>query len=396
MYPNLTEFFRRVFDVDIPLPIQTYGLFVALAFLTGIWILIKELKRKEKEGIFKPHKYTAIVGEGAKLKDLIISGLLGFVIGYKLFYAVTDYALFVADPQGFILSFEGSFVGGLILGAVFAYFTYRDKNKEKLDVPRREEKLLHPYELAGNILVVAGIFGLIGAKIFHNLENFDEFINNPWENLFSFGGLTFFGGLLVGGLAVFIYLRRYNINTFHLLDVAAVVMPIAYAVGRIGCQASGDGCWGIENTVPQPEWLAWLPEWTWAFDYPHNVIREGVPIPGCEGDYCHVLPKPVFPTPLYETTMMTIVFFVLWFLRKRINIPGMLFSLYLILAGLERFFIEKIRVNTKYNIFGAEITQAEIISSIMVLAGIAGIILTYKYRDKIKESVQRDVEAAQQ
>jgi phosphatidylglycerol---prolipoprotein diacylglyceryl transferase len=394
MYPNLTEFFRQVFGWDIPLPIQSYGLFVALAFLTGIWILIKELKRKEKEGIFIPYRYTAMVGEGAKPKELIISGLIGFVIGYKLFYAVTDYSAFVADPQGFILSAQGNFVGGLIMAAVFGYFTYRDKNKEKLEKPHREEKVLRPYELAGNILVVAGIFGLLGAKIFHNLEYYEEFLANPWESLISFSGLTFLGGLIVGGAAVFIYLRKYNINTYHLLDVAAVVMPIAYAVGRIGCQVSGDGCWGIENPAPQPEWLAWLPEWTWAFDYPHNVLREGVPIAGCEGDYCRKLPVPVFPTPMYETIMMTIVFGILWFLRKRINIPGMLFSLYLIFAGLERFLIEKIRVNIPYKIWGYEVTQAELISSFMILAGIVGLILTYKYRDQIKESVQKDIEAA--
>lgn len=391
MYPNLTEFFKQVFGWDIPLPIQSYGLFVAMAFLIGLWILIKEFKRKEKEGIFIPQKYTATIGEGAKPKELIISGLIGFVIGYKLFYAVTDYGAFVADPQNFILSAEGNILGGIILAAVFAYFTFRDKNKEKLETPKQVEKTLHPYELAGNILVVAGIFGLLGAKIFHNLEYYEEFLANPWESLISFSGLTFLGGLIVGGIAVFIYLKKYNINTYHLLDVAAVVMPIAYAVGRIGCQVSGDGCWGIENPNYDPQWLAWMPEWFRAYDYPHNVLGKGVLIPGCEGDYCKRLATPVYPTPLYEMLSMTGVFFLLWYLRKRIHIPGMLFSIYLFFAGLERFLVEKIRVNIPYKIMGYDVTQAELISTFMMLAGIAGVILTYKYRHKIKRQVKKDI-----
>ncbi|MEA2042767.1 MAG: prolipoprotein diacylglyceryl transferase family protein [Bacteroidota bacterium] len=384
MYPNLTEFFKRVFGWDIPLPIQSYGLFVALAFLGGVWILIKEFKRKEAEKIFKPYKYTETVGEGAKLKDIIVSAAVGFIIGFKLLYAILEYGAFVDNPQAFILSGDGSWWGGIILALVFGIYTYREKNKQKLDVPKKVEKILHPYELAGNILVVAGIFGLLGAKIFHNLEYYEEFLAHPWESLISFSGLTFFGGLIVGGIAVFVYLRKYNISGVHLLDVGAVVMSLSYALGRIGCQVSGDGCWGIENPAPQPEWLAWLPDWTWSFDYPHNILKEGVPIPGCTGEYCMHLSVPVFPTPMYETTMMLVVFGILWFLRKRIQIPGMLFSLYLIFAGFERFFIEKIRVNIPYKIMGADITQAEIISFVMALFGIAGLILSYKYREKLR------------
>jgi prolipoprotein diacylglyceryltransferase len=112
-----------------------------------------------------------------------------------------------------------------------------------------------------------------------------------------------------------------------------------------------------------------LPDWLFAYSYPHNVITEGVHIPGCNDQYCSYLPLPVFPTPIYETLICLTLFFIIWSLRKRFTVPGTLFAFYLVLNGLERFFIEKIRVNTKYNIFGFHPTQAEIISFLLVVTG---------------------------
>ena len=155
---------------------------------------------------------------------------------------------------------------------------------------------------------------------------------------------------------------------------------LAYAVGRVGCQVSGDGDWGIPNTRPNP--YSWLPDWAWSYTYPHNVINAGDPIPGCEGQYCSQLPVPHYPTPLYETLVCLILFALLWYFRKRIQIPGRLFALYLVVNGIERFFIEKIRVNTRYDIFGFHPTQAELISSMMVIGGI----LIWVWMGKLKTS----------
>jgi prolipoprotein diacylglyceryltransferase len=116
-----------------------------------------------------------------------------------------------------------------------------------------------------------------------------------------------------------------------------------------------------------------------AYNYPHNVINEGIGIMNCEGQYCNQLPVPVFPTPFYETVMCLILFGILWALRKRIRIPGMLFAIYLVLNGIERFLIEKIRVNTEYSIMGFHPTQAELISSVLILTGIA---LMYYFKRK--------------
>ncbi len=101
--------------------------------------------------------------------------------------------------------------------------------------------------------------------------------------------------------------------------------------------------------------------------YQQNTV--GIPIEGCDGRYCSALANPVFPTPLYEAFVCIALFFVLWSLRKHIKIPGTLFSLYLMFNGMERFFIEKIRVNNTYDIFGNKITQAEIIAVILFILG---------------------------
>src|SRR3546814_13175650 len=104
----------------------------------------------------------------------------------------------------------------------------------------------------GNALVLAAVFGLLGAKIFHNMEYWDEFMANPIEGIFSFSGLTFYGGLICGGAAVLYVTNKHGIKPAHMLDVGAPGMMLAYGVGRMGCHMSGEGDWGIENTGAQP------------------------------------------------------------------------------------------------------------------------------------------------
>jgi prolipoprotein diacylglyceryltransferase len=148
---------------------------------------------------------------------------------------------------------------------------------------------------------------------------------------------------------------------------------LSYGVGRLGCQLSGDGDWGIANTAPKPGWMSGLPDWMWSFKFPHNVNNEGIPIPGCVGRWCHELPEPVFPTSFYEFLMAAVLFAVLWGIRKRIQVPGLLFSIYLIMNGAERFLIEQIRVNSLYTFGSIQVTQAQIISSLLIIIGIFGV-----------------------
>jgi phosphatidylglycerol:prolipoprotein diacylglycerol transferase len=94
-----------------------------------------------------------------------------------------------------------------------------------------------------------------------------------------------------------------------------------------------------------------------------------VQIAGCVGAHCMQLQEPVFPTPLYEAIMCMLIFGVLWAIRKKIKQTGLLFAIYLMFNGLERFLIELIRVNTTYNI-GGGITQAQIISTLLFFTGL--------------------------
>ena len=403
MYPTISDFINDVFGIDLQLPIQTYGLFLLLAFVTGYLVMINEMKRKEKQGLFESSEKKVLKGAGLKPFDLLITGVLGFIIGYKFVDILFHYSIFVNQPQAFVLTTSGNIWGGIVGLVVSIFISWRSKNKEKLAAPIWVTKKMMPHKHAIKIVIIAGFFGLLGTKIFNDLENWETLISNPWETIFSFNGMSFLGGLIVGGIAVIIYAKRNKIAIIHLLDVAALFMPIAYGVGRMGCQIAGDGCWGVyneayatPNAIPQvaydlgqvasyklPNWLGFLPDWLVAYQYPHNVINNGVTMADCTWSHCHILSAPVFPTPLYETVLMFIIFGVLFYFRKKIRMPGMLFALYLIFAGLERFFIEKIRINRKYTIGTIEVTQAEIISFLMVLVGIITILILYRNRKRL-------------
>ncbi|MDX9751277.1 MAG: prolipoprotein diacylglyceryl transferase [Flavobacteriales bacterium] len=374
MYPTIYHAFLDLFGWDLPglKFLNSFGFFVALAFVLASWTLGLDLRRRERAGLLQASTRKVTVGLPATPMELVWSGLIGFLLGWKGLYLVLNFSEATADPQGFLLSGKGVFIGGLVLGGLMAWLKWREKDKAKLKEPRTEEIKMLPSEHAGNITMTAALWGLIGAKIFHWLENpseFVSFIQDPdGDGVFS--GLTMYGGLIVAGAMVIRYFAKHNIPVWQGADSAAPGVMLAYGVGRIGCQVSGDGDWGIVNTTfmgPGPRWL-------WQYDYPNNVNGVGVPILDgrtCFEGYCTVLPETVFPTPLYETIVCVGFFFLLWSLRTRLRPAGSIFFLFLFLNGLERFFIEKIRVNVEVL---PGITQAEIISSALMLAGVAGLI----------------------
>lgn len=380
MFPTVSHFLSYAFGIDIPLPFNTFGVFVALAFIAGYWAFTKELQRKEALGILHPVTRVETIGQPATLTEMISNGLFGFLIGYKLIYALLNYRLFVNDAQSVLLSLKGNIIGGILLAALFVYWDYKEKGKYKLAQPKQVKITVHPHELMGHMIVWAAVWGFLGAKIFDNLEHWDTFVQDPIGGLLSFSGLTFYGGLICGGAAVLYIARKNGIKPLHMLDVGGPGMMLAYSVGRIGCHLSGDGDWGIVNTHSKP--FNWLPDWLWAYTYPNNVAMEGVQIPGCTGRFCMELPLPVYPTPLYEVIVCLILFLVLWRIRERIKLPGMLFGIYLMMNGMERFFVELIRVNTKYHVAGIAFTQAELISALLFISGLLMVVSAVRKGNK--------------
>ena len=383
MYPNLYYAFKDLFGVEIGglKLVNSFGFFVALSFIISAWVLSLELIRKTKAGLLTYKEEKQIVGKPATASELIINFLIGFLMGYKLVGAFIDRDELI-DTQSYILSGQGHWGAGIIVGLLFAGLKWWEKNKTKLAKPEERIVRIWPADRVGDIVIYAAVFGFLGAKIFHNLENIDDLIKDPIGSLISFSGLTFYGGLICATIAIWFYCKRNNMKPIYVADAFAPAMMLAYGLGRIGCQVAGDGDWGIVNTHPKP--FSWLPDWAWSYTYPHNVIGEGVPIPGCVGQYCHQLPQGVFPTPFYEIIASLLLFAFLWSIRKKIKTPGVLTAIYLIVNGIERFFIELIRVNTRYKSLPLQPTQAELISAFLVISGVVLLIIftrkkTYKH-----------------
>ncbi len=422
MFPDFHYLFQQLLGLDIPALslVKTFGFFVAMGFLVGAWILSRELKRKSDEGLFQPEIVTEVSGKAASSSELIGVGILGFIIGFKLVGLLLNASAAAQNPMDFLLSTQGNLLAGLVLAGFAVYSRYKSKKKAMLPQPKETKVAVYPYHRVADIIFIAALGGFAGAKLFNAFETWDDFVKDPVGNLLSPSGLTFYGGLILATVALYIYARKKKFSFAHLCDAAAPALILAYGIGRLGCQFSGDGDWGVFNSAyttqadgtlvrgsqqaydslvrSQPQLFidrnenqviphiyapapGWLPDWVYAQNFKFNVNNEGIPVAGHTGDYNHVLPAGVFPTSMYEAIVCAFLFLILWSVRKRFNRPLQLFGLYLILNGLERFFVEKVRVNYKYDWGFIHPTQAEIIA-----AGIAlcGLLLFFFYRPKGK------------
>jgi phosphatidylglycerol---prolipoprotein diacylglyceryl transferase len=429
MYPNLYYVFKDWFGIEWQwLKIfNTFGLFVAIAFIVAAIVLSAELKRREKLGLLHPTEETIIVGKAASFLELLFNGIVGFLFGAKVLGLI-----FSRPPemstQNYIFSKEGNILGGLAMAAVLVGVKWYDTNKQKLKVPEKRTVRIWPHDRVGDIIILGLIFGILGAKLFDNFEHWDLFMKDPIGQLFSVSGLTFYGGLILASIAICYFGYKKGIKLSHLCDAAAMALMIAYAVGRIGCQVSGDGDWGVYNSayisdatgkvslaaegdfdkmlqknssyflqgkatdtsrnystdrtyptlndVPRQhiKGVSFLPKWMFAYSYPQNVNNDGIPMPGIKEEHFSVLPSPVFPTPFYETVICSLLFLFLWSIRKKIKTPFLMFGIYLVLNGCERFIVELVRVNKGYNVSGIVLSQAQEIAIGLVVAGILLII----------------------
>ena len=402
MYPDLSYILADVFGTPVDnffSLIKTFGLVLVFAFLGSAYILRSELRRKETQGLLMP--LTIKVREDRlSIGDILSNAFFIFILAYKLPYIVSHIKELKADAASVILSMQGHLMTGLIAaGVVIAWMLFKQyisaKNTQLIT------KVIRPADRVPDITMISAFFGILGAKLFviiESKESFNAFMKDPIDQLFSGSGLAIYGGLIVAFIAVIVYVKRIGLKPIHIMDAAAPALLIGYAIGRIGCQMSGDGDWGIVNALAQPTWW-FLPDWVWAFDYPNTVVEYINPASGnhivdisdCSGyvtasgeqpHYCGKLANAVFPTPIYETVLSLVIFVILWSLRKRIAIPGMIFFMYCAFNGFERFWIEKIRVNEKLDVFGLQATQAEIISTLLFIIGIVGCAYLWKTRER--------------
>lgn len=197
--------------------------------------------------------------------------------------------------------------------------------------------------LSSALVLWAAVGGLVGARLLFIAEKFPEFLADPWAFIFTGAGFTWYGGLIGGVVAVSWYIQRHALPWWDIMDAIAPAIALGHGIGRIGCHLAGDGDWGPQTTLP------------WGVAYPDAII--GWPFdPGVR----------VHPTPLYETAAYLVIFAVLWSRRTAPRQPGALFGGYLLLAGIARFLLEFVRVNTPV-LLG--LSQAQGISVLLVVIG---------------------------
>jgi phosphatidylglycerol---prolipoprotein diacylglyceryl transferase len=207
-------------------------------------------------------------------------------------------------------------------------------------IAKRLQEIGRPVDWAYEIGFAALIGGIVGSRLYFLAENWDSVSDDLLGNVFSGSGLVWYGGAVGGAIAVLLWAWYRGFLGLALLDLTAPALALGYAVGRVGCQLSGDGDYG----------RAW--DGPWAMAYPDGTVPTS---------------EEVHPTPVYEALAMGLGAWLLWQLRDRFR-GGVLFALYLLYAGAERFLVEFVRRNEDVAL---GLTAAQLQSVAMMLAGVA-------------------------
>ncbi len=285
---------------------------------------------------------------------------------------------------------------GLMMGIAFIIASY-------ILTKEFERRKLNP-SLATEITLLAIIFGIIGSKALDLIENWDSFIANPLI-AFSPGGLTFYGGLILAIIAIAIYIRKKKIPFLVVADATSPSLILAYGIGRIGCQLAGDGDYGIPTSLP------WGTNFANGTVKPHYALSQFYtdhPLLAVKDHYMALSSQVIrtdeygsvtkfdeviklHPAPIYEFILCTIIFYILWSLRKKYPadrstgwVDGQLFMAYLIFAGVERLSIEFIRLNPLL-LFG--LSEAQLISVVLIIVGIIGFVYLAMNKGKFPKFV---------
>lgn len=175
-----------------------------------------------------------------------------------------------------------------------------------------------PPAYADTIILLGIVGGVLGSKLAYMLTEAEEF---HWGDLLSGAGLTWHGGLILAAALIIGWFVRKRLPLPVMLDAVAPMLASGYAFGRLGCQVSGDGCYGLPCGPDAVDRFLCMA-------YPHGIVATQ---------------EEVHPTPLYEAAVNFLLFALLWRLRTRIRNPGVLFGIYLAGSGLSRFAVEFIR-----------------------------------------------------
>ncbi len=311
MYPRVSDLFRDLLGFELPFPIYSFGLMVAVAILTGAALMKREMDRMHAAGQLP----------SVRLK-------------------------------------------------------VKDGKRERFES-------VSPSALVWTMMLIAAAVGIAGSKLFYFFEQWPTFVRDPLGVALSPAGLTFYGGLICGSLALSWYVRRKGLPLGRVADATAPGLMLAYGIGRIGCYLAGDGDWGVCSDLASKP--GWVPAWLWSEMFPRNILgvnvitdtalkaqRLGFPEGICAGA------DGVYPTMLYETIVALLLGGVLWMLRRHGYRAGWLFWLYLVLSGTARFVVEQVRLNP--DVIGS-LSQAQLISIVLVVVGIVGMAISMRRRE---------------
>lgn len=381
MYPDLSYILHALIGIqpdNVFSLVKTFGLLLGIAIAASGWVLRFELRRKEANGQLKGIiEKEQIVYRPIDYAEVGLQTLVNFIFAFKIGLLFNQYKTFQKDPSEAIFSTEGNWTWGIIAAILTASYWLYQMKIQPGKVIKRADVFTKPVDRTLTLTILAGLYGILGSKLFSVFENFGDFLKDPIGSFFSGAGLTVYGGLILAFIMLSLYMKKKGLHLLHMYDAIAPTLMVGYGLGRLGCHFSGDGDWGIVNNSPKPSWF-FLPDSWWAYSYPHNVAEDGIPIEGCSWIYCQQLVPPVFPTPIYEFILAFIIFGILWYLRTKIPYAGVLFFIYVFLNGVERFFIETIRVNPRYDILGFHPSLSQGIAVLLIITGIIGTIYYYK------------------
>jgi len=205
---------------------------------------------------------------------------------------------------------------------------------------RRLKEIGQPVDWAYEIIFAGLVGGIIGSRIDYLIQNYDSVSGDFAGALFSGSGFVWLGGVVGGAIGVMAWARWRGFLDSRLFGITCPALALGYAIGRVGCQLSGDGDYGRATDLP------------WGMAYPEGTVPTT---------------EEVHPTPVFETVAVGLIALLLWNLRDRMS-PGTLFGLYLVLAGIERILIEIIRRNDPVAL---GLTPAQLLSVLMVAGGAA-------------------------